>query len=68
MNMSKELKNLIAPEHTFLDLFELCVKADNVKDTFCQVQADGGNIHFGLLSFLVDGKLHILHHGALTPI
>jgi hypothetical protein len=65
--LGKELKNLITPEHTFFDLFELFVKAYNVKDTFCQVQADGGNIHFGFSSFLVYGKLLSLHTGALTP-
>ncbi len=33
-----------------------------------QIQADSANIHLGLLSFYVDGKLLSHHHGALTPI
>lgn len=66
--LAKELKELIAPEHPFLDLFKVFVEACNMKDTFCQIQTDGDNIHLGLLSLLVDGKLLPLHHGALTPI
>jgi len=65
--LGKELKDLMTPEHTFFDLFKLFVKAYNVKDTFCQVQADGGNIHLGFSSLLVNGKLLSLHSGALTP-
>src|SRR5210317_849041 len=61
------MKNLTTPGHAFLDLFELIVETNNVKDAFCQIQAGGGNIHVGFSSLLVDGKFFFLHPGALTP-
>jgi hypothetical protein len=64
--LGKELKDLMTPEHTFFDLFKLFVKAYNVKDTFCQVQADGGNIHLVSPRFLLMESC-FLHSGALTP-
>jgi hypothetical protein len=62
--LDKEWTNLIAPKHPFLHLFSLRIDTDDVKDVLCQIQADGGNLHTGLLSLRFDGKLPFLHHGA----
>jgi hypothetical protein len=38
------------------------IKTHSVKNTFCQIKANGGNLHGGLLSLQVDG-INYHHHG-----
>jgi len=37
--LSKELAELVASEHSFLNLFVVLIQTDDVKNVLCQVQA-----------------------------
>jgi hypothetical protein len=53
---------LIPAEHPLFYFLGMFIETHNVKNRFCQVKANGGNLHGGLLSLQVDGVSN-RHHG-----
>ena len=60
--MNEEHSKLITSQHAFFYFLGMFIKTYSVKNTFCQIKANGGNLHGGLLSLQVDG-IRNHHHG-----
>ena len=59
--LGEEHSNLVTSQDALFYFLGMFIETHSVKNTFCQIKANGGNLHGGLLSLQIDGIRNHYH-------